>query len=114
MKTKPTWLRILFILGILTFFIGTIDPFEGSILIALGTAILAFCSYLIKDTKRRWYLVNFIIIAIGVILLFYFSDRGGFGASTGLSYWWALCILPYPIGWLSTLVLLIKRRFKLT
>jgi hypothetical protein len=46
----------------------------------------------------------FILIAVGVGVMFEVSSIGGFGGNTGRSMWWALTILPYPVGWFMGLV----------
>ena len=40
----------------------------------------------------------------GVAALWIMSAFGGIGGSTGRSMWWALVLLPYPIGWMLGLV----------
>lgn len=46
------------------------------------------------------------LAAGGVGWLFILSAMGGFGGDTGRGAWWALTILPYPIGWGPELVCL--------
>lgn len=45
----------------------------------------------------------FILITVGVAVLFGFSAVGGIGGQTGRSMWWGLLMLPYPVGWLMAL-----------
>jgi hypothetical protein len=52
------------------------------------------------------------MIVIGVTFLFYFSSLGGFGGTSTLSWWWGLLILPFPIGWLTIITVLIRRAIK--
>jgi len=47
-----------------------------------------------------------------VCFLFYFSALGGFGGSSSLSWCWGLLIVPYPAGWLLSVILLIIRAVK--
>lgn len=112
MKGKEKWLRIIFILGIVTLIIGTIDPLEGSVVIAFGSALLALSAYLKHDRHRKIFLASLVMILIGVFFMFYFSSLGGFGGTSTLSWWWGILILPYPIGWLTTVILLIVRAVK--
>jgi hypothetical protein len=49
------------------------------------------------------------MIAVGVFFLFYLSSLGGFGGTSKLSIWWGLLIVPYPIGWLLSISLLIAQ-----
>ena len=53
-----------------------------------------------------------LIYIIGVFFMFYFSSLGGFGANAPLSWWWATLILPYPIGWLLAVIVIITRALK--
>ena len=105
------WLRIGFILGVLLFIIGTLDPLEGSVLIALASLILAGVTHLYKDPHKKYYLIAALLILPGVFNLFYLSSLGGFGGDSELSPWWGLLIAPYPAGWLFILGLLFLRLF---
>lgn len=109
MKTSLQWKRILYVTGVVLLIAGALDPMEGSVLIAAGSIILSVASWLIHDRHRMLFLVFGILIAFGVIALFYLSSLGGFGGNSKLSYAWGLFILPYPIGWLASIILLIVR-----
>jgi hypothetical protein len=55
----------------------------------------------------------FVLVAIGVGLMFGMSAMGGIGGHTGRSMWWALALLPYPIGWvlgLTAVTMMLRRR----
>lgn len=106
------WLRILFIIGVLLFFTGTIDPMEGAVLIAGGSVLMALSARLRGDRHVNIFLLAMVLILFGVFFLFYFSSLGGFGGSSDLSWWWTALILPYPIGWLLILGTLIYRWIK--
>jgi len=105
------WKIVAYILGIVLFIVGTIDPLEGSVLIVFGSIILTFITKRNNDRYMKWFRINAILITVGVIFLYYFSSLGGFGGTSKLSWWWGLLILPYPIGWLSQVVLLLARAF---
>ena len=109
---KENWKRILHVVGVALFVIGTIDPLEGSVLIMAGTILLATLGFIDKKPNWKIFFIAAILIIIGVFFLFYLSSLGGFGGSSTLSWWYGLLILPYPIGWLSVLVLLIHTAFK--
>lgn len=111
MKEKPKWTRIVFIIGIVIFLIGTIDPLEGSLLIVPGSIMMALAAIVSDDRHRKIYTASAIMIIVGVIMLFYISSLGGFGGTSELSNWWGLVILPYPAGWLITVVFLLIRVF---
>jgi hypothetical protein len=112
MKKKIKWTRVIYIIGVIALIIGVIDPLEGSIVIAAGSVLLTLATYLTHDQYWKIFLLSLVLIAIGVFFLFYFSSLGGFGGNSTLSWWWGTLILPYPIGWLISIVLLIIRLSK--
>jgi len=112
MWTKAKILKVLFIIGIVAIIIGVIDPLEGSAAILAGSLLIALSSYFLKDRYWKLFFVGFIMIAIGVFFLFYFSSLGGFGGNSKLSWWFISLIIPYPIGWLLTIIILILRSKK--
>jgi hypothetical protein len=112
MKEKIKWTRVVYIIGVIALIIGALDPLEGSVVIASGSALIALSTYLTHDRHRKIFLLSLIMILIGVFFLFYLSSLGGFGGTATLSWWWGTLILPYPIGWLISLVILIIRAVK--
>ena len=94
------------------FILGTLDPMEGSVLILVGSLIIALMQGLQKGKYWKWYVFFTALIIFGVFFLFYLSSLGGFGGSSRLSIWYGLTILPYPIGWLGIVVLLWRGRKK--
>ena len=103
--------QIAFITGVVFFLLGTIDPLEGSILVALGAGTMAWVSYLAKEPHFKYYRLAAILIFIGVAAMWILSAYGGFGGDTGRSNAWGWILIPYPIGWLMVLVLLFRRLF---
>jgi hypothetical protein len=112
MEKKTKWTRIIYILGVIALIIGALDPLEGSVVIAAGSALLVLSTYLTHDRHRVLFLVSCIMIVLGVFFLFYLSSLGGFGGNSSLSWWWGVLVLPYPIAWLFLIVLLIVRGVK--
>lgn len=112
MSQKKQSFRILFILGIVALIIGAVDPLEGSVLILAGSALITVSEYMLKSSRWKWFLYAFLAIAVGIFFLFYLSSLGGFGGKSTLSWWWGLLILPYPIGWLIIIGLLIAGIFR--
>ena len=106
-KAKRT--RAIYIIGVSALIIGAIDPLEGSVLIIAGSALLALSAYLTSDRHSKIFTASMIMIVIGVAFMFYFSSLGGFGGTSTLSWWWGLLILPFPIGWLTIITVLIRR-----
>lgn len=109
MKEKIKWMRIIYSIGVVALLIGALDPLEGSVVLAVGCALIALSTYLTHDRHWKLFLASMIMIVIGVFFLFYFSSLGGFGGTSTLSWWWGLLILPYPIGWLMAIITLIIR-----
>lgn len=109
MNDKRKWIRIIYIIGIISLIAGALDPLEGSVIIAVGSALIALSTRLAHDRNRRIFLTTSIMIITGVCFMFYFSSLGGFGGTSTLSWWWATLIIPYPIGWLINIILLIVR-----
>ncbi|MBT8282267.1 MAG: hypothetical protein KJO86_00895 [Muriicola sp.] len=108
---KLDWKKVSYIIGIVLFIVGTLDPLEGSVLIVLGSVLMTIVANRKNDRHKKWFLLNAILITVGVIFLFYLSSLGGFGGTSNLSWWWGLLILPYPVGWLLQVILLLLRAF---
>lgn len=109
---KIKWTRVVYYAGVTALIIGILDPLEGSVVIATGSLLITLATYLTHDPHRKLFLLSMILIAIGVFFLFYLSSLGGFGGNSTLSWWWGLLVLPYPIGWIMAVVLLITRLTK--
>lgn len=112
MWTKSKILKVLFIIGIVAIIIGVLDPLEGSAAILAGSFLIASSMYFLKDKYWQLFLVGFILIAFGVFFMFYFSSLGGFGGNSKLSWWLISLIVPYPLGWLLIIILLILKGVK--
>ena len=106
MNSRMLWSRILSGVGGITMAFGTIDPMEGSVLVLLGSALVALGMFVGRKDRRtlRFWVWAFILVAVGVVALFGLSAVGGIGGKSGHSMWWGLLILPYPAGWLMALV----------
>lgn len=106
MRTHRVWSRALEVAGGVAMAVGTVDPLEGAVLILPGSGLVALGVYL--DGKERgtvWYWASvFILIALGVAAMMGLGSLGGIGGRSGLSMWWGVLMLPYPIGWLMALV----------
>lgn len=106
MNTRTLWPRILIIAGALAMLLGSLDPLEGSVVILPGSGLIALGTFLGKGKRGaiRYWLWVFGLIAVGVAAMFVVSAFGGIGGKSGRSMWWGVLILPYPVGWLMTLV----------
>jgi len=101
---------LLFVIGCAAIVLGAVDPLEGSVVI-LGGSAAALAGVLLGKRPHRivqYWLWTFLLIAIGVGLLFAWSNVGGFGGTSGRSMWWALTLLPYPIGWLMAIAAILR------
>jgi len=109
---KAKWTRLIYIIGIIALILGAIDPLEGSVVILSGSILLFLSTYLSHDRHRKIFLTALLMIITGVFFMFYFSSLGGFGGDSKLSWWWGTLILPYPLGWLLSIIYLIIRALK--
>jgi hypothetical protein len=101
MNTANLRTHILLITGYIAMLIGAIDPMEGSLAILPGSALVLLGSHLGHSERRLiiYRLWVFLLVLIGVAALWVATMLGGIGATTPYSMWWALCFLPYPVGW---------------
>ena len=102
MSIKASSSRVLSMLGGIGLLAGAVDPLEGSFVILAGSALL-WGGEVMKVPERRqlglWTSV-FVLIAVGVGVMFGLSAAGGIGGRSGRSWWWGVLLLPYPAGWL--------------
>ena len=104
MPTRWRWSRILVVVGLVAILVGAADPLEGSLVILPGTGLLAFGAWLGNSRNRRLLYWAFALVTVGVGEVWGLSAVGGLGGSTGRSMWWAILLLPYPVGWVMALV----------
>ena len=100
MSRSNRWSRILGIAGFVGMLVGAIDPLEGSVVIVAGVGLAALGAYVGKSRHFKLLGWAFGLVVVGVVAMFGWSAVGGFGGNTGRSYWWAITILPYPVGWI--------------
>jgi hypothetical protein len=109
MNTRTLWSHILVFVGLGAMVVGVLDPLEGSFVILPGSGVVALGGFLGKSRYRRLLYGAFILIAVGVGAMVIMSMMGGIGGRSGRSAWWALFILPYPVGWIMGMVGVILR-----
>jgi hypothetical protein len=115
MPAISLWPRVLLIVGLSGMLLGAIDPLEGSLIILLGSGLVALGAFLGKSRRRVLVYWSLALVAIGVGAMFILSAFGGFGTGTGLSNWWGLLLVPYAAGWVMGLagsVLALVEAFK--
>lgn len=106
---KVTWLKWATVILLVA---GTLDPMEGSVLIAAASVLAAIRAKLNSDVDYSGFLFCAIAGVTGVFFLFFFSSFGGFGGPAGISWWWGLLVLPYPISWFALITLLIRAKLR--
>jgi hypothetical protein len=101
MNARNVWSRILVTVGGIAMLVGAIDPMEGSILILPGSGLVALGAFIGQGERRAvaYRVLVFVLIALGVAAMFGLSAAGGVGGESGVTPWWAVLLLPYPIGW---------------
>ncbi len=101
MGARDLWSRILSIVGGIAMLVGAVDPIEGSLLIVPGSGLVAVGTYVGHGERRlvTYRVLVFILIAIGVGAMWGIGAAGELGGPAGHSYWWAVLILPYLVGW---------------
>ena len=104
MNEARNWSRILIIAGLAAMVLGALDPLEGSPVILLGIGLVALGARRSDSRNRTLLLWSLVLAAVGVGALFGLSALGGIGGNSGRSNWWALAILPYPVGWVTGLI----------
>ncbi|HEU4994928.1 MAG TPA: hypothetical protein VFT29_08910 [Gemmatimonadaceae bacterium] len=109
MNRYGRWSHILVMVGLAGMVLGALDPLEGAFLILPATGLVALGGYLTESRHRRALAWAFLLVTIGVATLVGLSAVGGFGGDTGRSMWWAILLIPYPVGWLMGLVFGVRR-----
>jgi hypothetical protein len=104
MNKRKLWSRTLCIIGLLAMIIGALDPLEGSLIILPGSGLVALSAFLGQSRHRTFVYWAFGLTVIGVAAFFVVSMFGGVGGNTGHSHLWLLTALPYPVGWIMSLV----------
>ncbi len=104
MEPRVAWSRILIIVGLAAMLVGAADPLEGAIIILPGIAVVALGVVIARSRHRRLVLWSLVLVTAGVGAMMALSSVGGIGGNSGHSTWWAITMLPYPIGWLMGLV----------
>ncbi|NIM59848.1 MAG: hypothetical protein GTO16_13050 [Candidatus Aminicenantes bacterium] len=104
MNKRKFWLVLLCIIGFLAIIVGALDPLEGAFIILPGSGLVALGAFLGKSHHRRFIYWAFMMIVFGVAVVVVLSLFGGVGGDTGRSMWWLLTALPYPVGWIMSII----------
>jgi len=102
MDTGSQWTRRFRAAGFVAMIVGAVDPLEGSILILIGSGLVALGAYLERDDRRLvvYWAVVFALITAGVAAMWGLTAVGGIGGASGRSMWWSVLLLPYLAGWM--------------
>jgi hypothetical protein len=98
-------------IGVLCLLGGSVDPLEGSVIVLPGCALVTLSTYLRRAEGKPFGYWLFILgmVTFGVAAMFVESSMGGLGGSRGISPWWGLLMVPYPLGVILGLVNLLFR-----
>jgi hypothetical protein len=101
MNGRDRWTRGSGVAGFIAMLVGAVDPLEGSVLIAVGSGLVALGAFLAHDERRLvvYRASVFVLIAAGVAAMWGLTAAGGFGGASGRSMWWGVLLLPYLAGW---------------
>jgi hypothetical protein len=102
----------LYYLGLFSLFLGSLDPLEGSILILIGFIFISIFMKVTHNKFAKYFIFASSISGIGIFFMFYFSFLGGFFGNSTLNKWYLLLLLPYPLGWLLFIILLVTNFFE--
>lgn len=96
--------RLLLIAGLVLMIAGAIDPLEGSIVVLAGSAVAAAAVYFGRLARAAAQVWAFLLVLIGVAVMWGFSAVGGVGGNSGRSIWWLALVAPYPFGWIIGII----------
>ncbi|MDA3937302.1 MAG: hypothetical protein PF636_10720 [Actinomycetota bacterium] len=99
-----SWTRSLILGGGILFMLGVVDPLEGFPLAIAGLLAVYLGERRIRGHYSKPLLVEIIAALVGVTAMLVITFMGGAGGDTGLSIWWLLTVLPYPVAILSGVV----------
>jgi hypothetical protein len=105
---RPLVSRILAGAGTAGLIVGSLDSLEGAPIILAGCALLT--GAVAVDARRQQFLAYwlgaFALLAVSLGMLFFVVPD--FGGNTGHTWWWAVTLLPYPAGWLMSVVGIVR------
>jgi len=107
MDKRKLWSRVLIIAGLAVMLFGAIDPLEGSLVILPGCVLVAVGALLAGSRHKKLILWSLALVAVGFGALWWLSALGGVGGledGSRRSYWWALVLAPFPVGWVMGIV----------
>ena len=85
------------------------DQFPFSSFICFSIC-LALSPYYMHDRYAKIFIVAAIMVVCSVAALWYISSLGGYDPKK--EWWWNVILIPYPVGWLISIITLIVRWVK--
>lgn len=72
--------------------VGALDPLEGAVVILAGSGLVALGTFFGRAERESfpYWILNFILIPVGVGAMFVLSAFGGIGGNSGHSMWWGV------------------------
>jgi hypothetical protein len=86
--------------GLAGMLVSALDLLEGCFFVLPSVAVATAGAWLGRSRHRTLLSWASALVAIGVAAMVVLTKLGGLGGDSGNSIWWAITILPYPIGWL--------------
>ncbi len=104
MNSRLLWSRIVKVVGCIAMVLGTLRPIEGAMLVLPGCGLVALGMYIGGKGRKTvvYWVWAFLLMAFG-IGAFFGLKAWHIGGTSGHSKWWAVLMLPYPVGWLMAL-----------
>lgn len=99
MKPLSFLSKILLLAGLVAMFVGVTDPMQGSMLIVPGMAATVMGAYLGRSKYLKLLCWSLALVVFGVAEMFDLSAMGELDDHAGQLTWYALLVLPYPVGW---------------
>ncbi len=107
MDKRKLWSRVLVIAGLVAMLLGAIDPLEGSLVIVPGCILVTVGALLVGTRYKKLIPWSLALMVVGFGALWWLSALGGVGDledGSRRSYWWALVLAPFPVGWVMGIV----------
>jgi hypothetical protein len=98
------WAKRALLLGLILLACAAIDPLEGAPLLVLGVAMVAGAAFATGNRHRTMLAWAFGLTLAGAAALWTLSAFGGIGGASGHSTWWALALIPFPVGIVGAVV----------
>lgn len=97
------------VIGVLSLALPVVALLKGQAMMLIPFGLVVLSILMLEWGMRRGapaqpgcVYVSALLTVVGVAALWIMSSMGGFGEGA-LSWWWALLVLPYPVGWLRNL-----------